>query len=73
MERDVPEEMTPRNRDGVSAHPAAPAPEGNCGVSEEGENNGLPNGMSPYRQPFPVPEMNETSDENLNKRKDERI
>ena len=27
----------------------------------------------PYRQPFPVPEMNETSDENLNKRKDERI
>ena len=23
--------------------------------------------------PFPVPEMNETSDENLNKRKDERI
>ena len=27
----------------------------------------------PYRQPFPVPEMNETSDENLNNRKDERI
>lgn len=23
----------------------------------------------PYRQPFPVPEMNETSDENLNKRR----
>lgn len=38
--------MTPWVRGGASAYPAAPAPEGNCGVSEEGENNGLPNGMS---------------------------